>query len=142
MAPEPEKKVRGLARVAFIANLAAIKTELAEGWTAKSIFDRHADKLAGKVSYPQFVRYVRQLREVEATSPFGRASPPALARPMSSPVQLPKLSDVTAFNTPAAGASANARHEPAGRPTFQHDGRTKEGEPEQLFGPGFLPGRK
>ena len=25
---------------------------------------------------------------------------------------------------------------------FVHDGRTKEGEPEQLFGPGFLPGSR
>ena len=130
MEETPTRKARGLSRVAFIAILPAIKTELAEGYTAKLIFERHADKLAGKISYPQFVRYVRPLREA---SPLPTKPTPASRR---------ELPDVIVPAIPATGASPRARPEPNTRPTFVHDGRTKEGEPEKLFGPGFLPGSR
>ena len=132
MAQGPEKKVRGTARVAFIANLATIRTELAEGWTAKSIYDRHANKLAGKVSYPQFVRYVRQLRETEPALPIGRASAPTphQARPKLPPA--PPL-DVTTPSTPEAGSPADARPDPLRRRTFEHDGQPRQDDIERLI---------
>jgi hypothetical protein len=105
-------------------------TELAEGYIAKLIFEKHADKLAGKISYPQFVRYVRPLREA---SPL--PTKPTQAIPHEPP-------DVIAPAIPATGAPPRARPEPTARPTFVHDGRTKEGEPEKLFGPGLLPGSR
>ncbi len=115
MTQEPEHRMRGLARVAFIANLVAIRTELAEGWTAKSIYDRHADKLAGRISYPQFVRYVRQLRETEPALPVGRVSPPAppVTRPAPPPV-LPR--------------------EPTRPRTFVYDGNPRADDEERLIG--------
>ena len=130
MEETPRRKARGLGRVAFIAILPAIKTELAEGYTAKLIFEKHADKLAGKISYPQFVRYVRPLREA---SPLPTRPTPAM------PHELP---DVIAPAIPATGASLDARPEPTAKRTFVHDGRTKEGEAEKLFGPGYLPGSR
>ncbi len=130
MEQTPRRKARGLGRVAFIAILPAIKTELAEGYTAKLIFEKHADKLAGRISYPQFVRYVRPLRD---------ASPLPTKPTLGSPHELP---DVIAPAIPAAGAPLDARPEPTARPTFVHDGRTKEGEAERLFGPGYLPGSR
>ena len=130
MEETPRRKARGLGRVAFIAILPAIKTGLAEGYTAKLIFENHADKLAGKISYPQFVRYVRPLREA---SPLPTKPMPTVPR---------ELSDVIAPAIPATGAPPRARPEPTARPTFVHDGRTKEGEPEKLFGPGSLPGSR
>jgi len=130
MEETPRRKARGLGRVAFIAILPAIKTELAEGYTAKLIFEKHADKLAGKISYPQFVRYVRPLREAS----------PLPIRP--TPASPPELPDVIAPAIPATETSPHARHEPTAKRTFVHDGRTKEGEAERLFGPGYLPGSR
>jgi hypothetical protein len=54
--------MRGLARVTFRALQPTIETELAAGWTAKAIYDRHADKLT-TISYTQFARYCRQLKQ-------------------------------------------------------------------------------
>lgn len=42
----------------FLALLPALQAELAEGWTAQVVYDRHRDRL--KMSYPQFTRYVRR----------------------------------------------------------------------------------
>jgi hypothetical protein len=66
-----EYPMRGLARVAFRALQPTIEKELTEGWTAKSIYERHAEKLTA-ISYPQFARYCRSLKEAaqpQATIP-------------------------------------------------------------------------
>jgi len=121
MVGTPDKKVRGLGRVAFTANLPAIKRELAEGWTAKSIYDRHADKLAGKISYPQFVRYVRALRNASSY-----AEPPAPAASRQAAVAAPPP-------TPATGTPSHARHEPARPRTFEHDGNPRQDDEDRLI---------
>lgn len=120
--------------MAFIANLATIKTELAEGWTAKSIYDRLADKLAGRVSYPQFVRYVRQLREDGTPSPLrgGASSGSPVTR--LSPALPPVPADVTVPIPSAAGPSANARHEPTGPRRFDYDGTPRQDDSDRLIG--------
>lgn len=124
--------IKASARVTFIANLAVVRKELAEGWTAKAIFERHADKLAGRISYPQFVRYVRQLRETEPAPPIGRASSstPHQARSKLPPVQ---ARDVTAPRTPATGTAADARSDPLQRRTFEHDGQPRQDDIERLI---------
>src|SRR5271166_4478643 len=79
--PSREKPVRGTARVAFIAHLDTITAELAQGYTALAVYQRHQAKLGGSISYQQFARYVRQLREDGVVkSPLGRP-------PLSSLVQ-------------------------------------------------------
>lgn len=119
MIETPKGKVRGLGRVAFIANLAAIKSELAEGWTAKSIYDRHADKLAGKISYPQFVRYVRTLR-----TPPPYANPPGPAAAVQAAIASPAP-------LPPTGNPVHARHEPPR--TFEHDGNPRQDDEDRLI---------
>src|SRR5271166_5411381 len=119
--PSREKPVRGTARVAFIAHLDTITAELAQGHTALAVYQRHQAKLGGAISYQQFARYVRQLREDGVVkSPLGRpASPPPRSAPRatSPPSPLPPApKPQPAPVTPPEG-SANARHEPA-RPTF------------------------
>jgi hypothetical protein len=57
--------MRGLARVAFRAMQPTIEKELIEGWTAKAIYERHADKLTA-ISYPQFTRYCRRLKTAQS----------------------------------------------------------------------------
>ena len=66
--------MRGLARVAFRALQTTIDTELKEGWTAKSIYDRHANKLTA-ISYPQFVRYCRLLKQPAPSAPADAPEP-------------------------------------------------------------------
>ena len=124
-----ESKLRGHARVTFRAHIALVRTELDQGYTAKAIFDRHNTKL-GSMSYRQFLRHIG--REITGTS----SAPPV---PQAAPIPVPALPSKP---TPATGNPSHARHEPTARPTFVHDGRTKEGEPEKLFGPGFLPGSR
>ena len=146
-------KERGSARVAFVENLPAIRAGLAEGRTAKAVYLRHADTLAGRVSYPQFVRYVRRLLRLEAIAPLRHsAAPDPVSARRGGPV-VPAPLPLTAPPRPAATrpdaghGGSDARHEsspatPAGRPGFRHDPRTKEGEPEQLLGPDFLGERR
>ncbi len=124
-----ESKLRGHARVTFRAHIALVRTELDQGHTAKAIYDRHKTKL-GSMSYRQFLRHIG--REITGTS---RPSPVPQAADIPDPPPPPKP-------VPATRNPSHARHEPDARPTFVHDGRTKEGEPEKLFGPGFLPGSR
>ncbi|MGI4943957.1 MAG: TraK family protein, partial [Janthinobacterium lividum] len=78
--PSGERKVRGTARVAFIAHLDTITAELGQGHTAQAIYERHQAKLGNSISYQQFARYVRQLREDGMVqSPLSRSAP----RPLS-----------------------------------------------------------
>lgn len=62
MARESQRKRRGIARVSFRANLETIRAELDQGWPAKAVFDRHIAGL-DVMSYRQFSRYVRQLKD-------------------------------------------------------------------------------
>ena len=124
-----ESKLRGHARVTFRAHIALVRTELDQGYTAKAIFDRHNAKL-GSMSYRQFLRHIG--REITGTS-----SAPLVPQAAPVPISPPPAKPIPATRNPP-----HAGHEPAARPTFVHDGRTKEGEAEKLFGPGFLPGSR
>ena len=73
MANPPRRRTTpGIARVAFIAHVAVIRSELEQGWSAKAIYQRHADKFTA-ISYPQFVRYVRQLKSGTAPGEANKA---------------------------------------------------------------------
>jgi len=140
--PPREKKARGTARVAFIAHLDTIVAALERGYTALAIYQDHQTKLGNAISYPQFVRYVRQLREDGTVAPpLGR---PALAPASTAPAKPQPVAPVAALTPPPAPVegSNHARHEPASQRSFHHHGIVQEGEPEQLFGPGFLPKRR
>ena len=72
------KPMRGMARVAFLAHLDAIRTELTQGFPLKAIYQKHQAKLG--MSYTQFTRYCAQLPRAEAalspaTASMGRRQP-------------------------------------------------------------------
>lgn len=156
--PGQARKVRGTARVAFIAQLDAITAELKQGYTAQAIYDRHAAKLGGVISYPQFARYVRQLREQGVVPPlWGPSSPaqhppaPAAAAPSPIPEPAPTPARSRTFDYDPVvrpedeerliGPGASLRDAP-GQPTpartFRHSPVPAEGELERLLGPSFI----
>ena len=121
--------IKASARVIFIANLALVRKELAEGWTAKALFERHADKFAGRISYPQFARYVRRLREDAAPASISGTAPSSRSRVLPTPPAAP------ASGSPAVGTPSHARHEPARPRTFEYDGNPRQDDEDRLIGP-------
>ncbi len=92
--PEDGASKHRIARVAFLAALETVKADLLAGWSARAIYERHANRFAGKVSYPQFARYVRKLREEGIEPPVapsqGRATQPQRrAEPAKAPGSAP-----------------------------------------------------
>lgn len=135
----PARTIRGIARVTFIAHLAVIRTELEQGWTAKAIYERHPDKL-GAMSYPQFARYVRQLKEGAGLGTAIKAVySPATGR-FSDPPRSEPSQDGPATPHSQEGPDAHAGQQPASdtgrRParTFRHDPQERPGDYERLFG--------
>lgn len=115
--PRGERTAPGTARVAFIAHLDTIKAELEQGYTAQAIYERHKARLATAISYPQFTRYVRQLRDDGVTPPVGRRS-----GPMTPVTPAPPAKEAGSAPTLPVKGSADARHQPAHPRTFVYDG--------------------
>jgi hypothetical protein len=143
--PSREKKARGTARVAFIAHLNTITAALEQGYTALAIYQRHQAKLGSAISYPQFARYVRHLREDGVvTPPLGlpAAGPSPTERvkgvpnqpPFPSPKPAPPVT-TAAKSSPAAEEPTHARHEPRPR-TFVYDGNPRQDDKARLIGTG------
>lgn len=133
MSNETPRKSWGSGRVAFVARLPTIRSEMGQGLPLTAIYARHQTALG--IGYQSFCKLVTRYAgdaKLGASLPAARDQTPEQTSPAPPPPP----------PAPAAGIPAHARHEPASRPTFHHDGRTKEGEPEQLFGPGFLPGSR
>lgn len=128
----PFKPSWGTGRIAFVALRDTIRAEIAQGLLLTTIFDRH--KAALGVSYSAFCKLVA--RYADDAKPL-RHRPTAVAK-AHSPAPIPPAQPVP----PTAEAQPHARHEPATRPDFKHHGIVQDGEPEQLFGPGFLPKRR
>jgi hypothetical protein len=127
----PSKPPWGTGRIAFVALRDTIRAEIGQGLLLTTIFDRH--KAALGVSYSAFCKLVA--RYADDAKPL---------RHRQTVVDQPRSPDPTPPARPVppiAEAQTHARHEPAGRPDFKHHGIVQEGEPEQLFGPGFLPKR-
>jgi hypothetical protein len=53
------RRMKGIGRVAFIAHLAEITTELDAGWPIKAVYENRKQRLG--MSYAQFSRYVDQI---------------------------------------------------------------------------------
>ena len=121
----PEKRMKGVARVAFLAHRTEIQVELDAGWPIKAVYDRRAEKLG--MSYQQFHRYVTAIiRGGQPAAPH--IAPPARHRPATQP---------TRFAPPSASnhqGSANAG-QPSGRRKFKHDPSEKPDDFERLIGP-------
>ncbi len=123
MARESQGKRRGIARVSFRANLETIRAELDQGWPAKAVFDRHIAGL-DVMSYRQFSRYVRQLKDgsdfeeptnvVRAATRNPSASPPPSAAGSNAPHRsaTPHRSEVQTPPQPAAVHPSRAASDP------------------------------
>ncbi len=122
----------GTGRTAFVALRDTIRAELGQGLLLTTIFERHKAVLG--VSYSSFCRLVAR---------YANDAKPLKARPIVGsgvPSSAPVLPIQPA--PPSPEAQTHVRHQPAGRADFKHHGIVQEGEPEQLFGPGFLPKRR
>jgi hypothetical protein len=129
----PARPAYGASRIAFVARLETIRAEISQGLLLTTIHDRH--KVALGIGYSGFCKLVA--RYAADAKPLRPRWTGATAKPPSpAPVQPVNPTPVTAEVRP------HARHEPAARPDFKHHGIVQEGEPEQLFGPGFLPRRR
>lgn len=80
-------KMKGVGRVAFLAHLDPIQTELAQGWPVKAIYLRYAEQL--EMSYQQFARYVRRYLKANPAAQAVHAAQPEQAptTPAPAPVQ-------------------------------------------------------
>jgi Family of unknown function (DUF5338) len=128
------RKARGTARVVFIALMDTIVAELERGHTAIAIYTRHQRKLGNSISYQQFSRYVRQLREDGAVKPpLGRPSAPSTS--LASSLK-PKPIAPAVFKTQpeAAERPQDARHDPVHHRGFNHDATERPGDRKRLLG--------
>ena len=129
----PLKPSWGKGRIAFVALLDTVRHEIGQGLPLTTIYGRH--KAALGIGYSGFCKLVS--RYADDARPL-RSSPAAASASAPCPPPVPPASPVPSMmDTPA-----HARHEPAARPGFKHHGIVQEGEPEQLFGPGFFPKRR
>ncbi len=122
----------GTGRTAFVALRDTIRAEIGQGLLLTTIFERHKAVLG--VSYSSFCRLVA--RYADDAKPLKPR--PTVDSRVPSPAPAPPIRPAPH----SMEGQTHARHEPAGRPDFKHHGIVQEGEPEQLFGPGFLPKRR
>jgi hypothetical protein len=125
MGDEGSRKSWGAGRVVFFARLEAIRSELSQGYPLTTIYDRHQAAL--QIGYRSFCKLVSRYGEDSKLSP--RRSP---SRTKVSPAADPVRPSVAAAGAQQARPSVST-------PTFKHHGVVQEGEPELLFGAGFLP---
>jgi hypothetical protein len=119
-APAPPKRIKGLGRVAFLAQRADIAADLDAGWPLTAIYARRAGKLG--ISYAQFARYVDQLiRRSDHTRTTDRGSTPA---PPPLPAPVPPADPK---------GTLHAGHQPARR-SFNHDPIERPDDRRRLLG--------
>jgi hypothetical protein len=59
MDEQKSKRPWGAGRVAFLALLESVKSDVNEGWSLKEVYRRYAERLAN-ITYSQFTYYVRR----------------------------------------------------------------------------------
>jgi hypothetical protein len=142
MADQGTRKPWGAGRVVFFAKLEAIKAELSQGYPLTTIYDRHQAAL--QIGYRSFCKLVSRYADDAKLSP--RRSPSSTEVSSTGTAGLVRPS-VAVIGPPPPHPSGSAENRPralresAATPTFQHHGVVQEGEPERLFGAGFLPKR-
>lgn len=96
--------------MAFLALLPVLQAQLAEGWTARVVYDRHCDKL--KFSYSQFNRYVRRYISGKDETKKSQDSPaPNTAKPVAERTERQNVGSL-----------------PVGQPGFNYSPKTNKDE--------------
>jgi hypothetical protein len=138
-----DQKPWGTGRIAFVARLEAIRSELRQGLPLTVIYDRH--KAALRIGYASFCKLVaRYADDAKLARRRPRLSP--AARPVAAPAPAPAPSAALPTGklpTHVEGPTHAAGHPPAlpATRTFRHNPVPKAGEIDQLLGAGFLPKR-
>jgi hypothetical protein len=131
---KPEKKVRGAGRVAFIAMMDTIKTELEQGHTARSIYTRYQNKFEGVLGYWQYCQYMQVLRSQRA-GPAIRVP----SRRHTTKNADPEPAPATRQSEPVRGRVVPPRTEPSTsqgvipRRPFTYDGNPRADDKERLI---------
>lgn len=121
MTPD-RKRMKGVARVAFIAHLDTIAAELDAGWPIKAVYEKHSASL--NMSYAQFARYVDQIvRRGHRTTSQARPSPHP-----PSPADLPRLA------APVTAPEGNRHAGYRAARTFNHDPLERPDDRRRLLG--------
>jgi hypothetical protein len=121
MNPSPEpKRMKGVGRVAFMAQLADITADLEAGWPVKAVYQKCAEKLG--ISYAQFARYVDQI--VRRRHAHSAIRPPVPTTPLHArePAQ----------HTDPRGTLHAGHH--AARGGFNHDPLERPDDRRRLLG--------
>lgn len=127
MARESQRKRRGIARVSFRANLETIRAELDQGWPAKAVFDRHIAGL-DVMSYRQFSRYVRQLKDGSGFEEATKVVSAATGNTAASPSPL-----AAGSNAPHRSATPDGSQvQPQPQPAAANPARTASDQPRQF----------
>jgi len=138
MSDDKPRQAWGAGRVALVARLDTIRSEMGQGLPLTAIYDRHRATLG--IGYQSFCKLIARYAGDAKLSPRYAAPRSEAPRRLPAPKPVPPAPAV-APQPPSAEGSVHVRHGPA-RATFQHHGIVQAGEPEQLFGPGFLPKRR
>jgi hypothetical protein len=128
-------KAWGSGRIAVLARLDTIRSELAQGLPLTVIYDRH--KAALGIGYPAFCKHVETYAG-DAKLITRRRSARDRA-PNQTPVPSPKPAPpvtTAAQSSPAAEEPTHARHEPRPR-TFVYDGNPRHDDKARLIGTGY-----
>jgi hypothetical protein len=112
-------------RVAFVANLATIRAEIAQGWPLATVYARHKQALG--ITYSGFLKLVRH---------YASDAKPLQRQPRTAPVEIATpLEAAPAGNSGSASyqdRTSDARHAPPR--TFDYDGTPKQDDKIRLIG--------
>ena len=138
-----DPKPWGAGRIAFVARLDAIRSELGQGLPLTVIYERHQAALG--IGYASFCKLVARYAE---DAKLAQRRPRSKAIPVAAGPQLPtrpspESKAETLPVTQAEGPTHATGHAPAlpAIRTFRHSPVPKTGEIDQLLGSGFLPKR-
>jgi hypothetical protein len=105
--------MKGVGRVAFIADLVEITAELDAGWPIKAVYENRKERLG--MSYAQFTRYVDQIvrhgRRTQVAPPTNPASS-QLSPVRTLPERLPTMTAPEGSNHAGHHAARTFSHDP------------------------------
>jgi hypothetical protein len=121
---KPARVPWGAGRIALLARLDAITSDLAAGWPITAIYKRHMAGLG--ISYSGFCKLVRRHANEARPERSEAVAPTVPATPVA----------------PQDRPPSHAADEQPRRGTFRYSPIAKEGEIDRLFGSGFFAGKK
>jgi hypothetical protein len=119
------RRMKGIGRVAFIAHLAEITTELDAGWPIKAVYENRKERLG--MSYAQFSRYVDQIVRHGRRAQIPPGATPA---PSQSPPVRP-LRELLPTTNASEGTKYAGYHSAR---TFSHDPLEGPDDRKRLLG--------